>query len=309
MSAARPIGAAVDVGSNSVHLLVARPARGGALEHVYEKSEFLGLGDGVGRNGVIGREEIGHLIATLGHLKEPAAGAGAEWIEIVGTAPLRRAANGAQVAAAVEAALGLPLRILSEQQEGELTFAGVTGGQLPAQALLVVDIGGGSSEVIHHRAGSDLQVASLPTGSASLTMELVRNDPPTDEEVGRLRRRAAEHVAGLPELAVERAIFCGGTPTKLGFFGPLSRPTLERVFDLARSLPAGTIASRHGLQLRRAQQLAAGAALVEALLARHRLASAEVSEASLRDGLILARLASHAQASSRKRSLRHISTR
>lgn len=283
------IGAAIDIGSNSAHLLVARVGPGPALEHRLDRSEFLGLGDVVGRYGALPAHDVEQILATLRRQHDAARGAGAAWLAVAGTAPLRRAANAAEVAAMVQSRLGLELRIVTEQEEGELTFLAVTRGSAPAEALMVVDLGGGSSEVILHQPGRELVVASVPTGSAGLTMEIVAHDPPTDEEINRLRDRAAELVDRLPAAAPRRAVFTGGTPTKLARLAPIDQRGLATVVGLAQSAPAADIAQRYALNLRRAQQLAAGAVLVSALLARYGLVTADASEASVREGLILRR--------------------
>jgi exopolyphosphatase/guanosine-5'-triphosphate,3'-diphosphate pyrophosphatase len=281
------IGAAVDVGSNSVHLLVARLADDG-LEVLRDESELLGLGDFVDSQGEIPDDAqmlLVHSLATYGDL---ARADGAEKVTFLGTEPLRRAANGREVAHRVERETGVPLRILSRREEGELTFLGVTGGRTITQPLLVVDIGGGSSEVIVFDPAGGLLVTGLQTGSNRLSNDIVRHDPPTSGEIAELRTRATELASELPAATVERGIFVGGTATNIVRLRPLAAASFDALFDDIRSAPAAAIAATFGVRLRRALQLAAGAALTEALLERYGLATAEVSDASLRDGAILA---------------------
>lgn len=281
------IGAAVDVGSNSVHLVVARLTDDG-LEILRDESEQLGLGDVVDSEGEVPDDAqmlLVHLLTTYGDL---ARADGAEQVTFLGTEPLRRAVNGQAVAERVERETGVPLQILSRREEGELTFLGVTGGQSMAQPLLVVDIGGGSTEVIVSDPAGGLFITGLKTGSNRLSNDIVKHDPPTEGEIAELRKAARELAAELPQASVARGIFVGGTATNIVKLRPLAAGSFDALFDDIRSAPAAAIAERYRVRLRRALQLAAGAALTEALLERFGLATADVSDASLRDGAILA---------------------
>lgn len=281
------IGAAVDVGSNSVHLLVAS-LTDGHLDTLIDVSEQLGLGDFVDSDGEIPAAPQRGLIYLLREYRELALSQGAEKVTFIGTEPLRRAANGRAVAAAVEEETGIPLQILDKEREGELTFLGVTGGLPVDEPLLVVDIGGGSSEVVLFDPGTGLHLAGLETGSKRLTREFVEHDPPTADEVARLRARAAELAATLPDASPARAVFVGGSATNLVRLRPLAAAEFDELYRTLTTVPAADLVTRYILRPRRALQLAAGAALAEAILARYQLTAADVSEASLRDGAIIA---------------------
>jgi exopolyphosphatase / guanosine-5'-triphosphate,3'-diphosphate pyrophosphatase len=281
------IGAAVDVGSNSVHLLVANLIDG-RLETLVDVSEQLGLGDFVDSEGLIPAEPQRGLIYLLLEYRDTALAQGAEEVTFIGTEPLRRAANGRAVAAAVEQETGIPLQILDKEREGELTFLGVTGGLPGDQPLLVVDIGGGSSEVVLFDPRTGLRPVGLQTGSNRLTTQFVEHDPPTADEVSRLRARAAELAATLPDAKPARAIFVGGTATNIIRLRPLAAAEFEALYQTLTTVAAADLVLRYVLRPRRAAQLAAGAALVEAILARYQLTEADVSDASLRDGAIIA---------------------
>ena len=288
-SAGAPVvGAAVDVGSNSVHLLVAR-LTGAGLEPLRDESVLLGLGDIVDREGHIPPAAQAELVAALGRYVELAQLHGAAHVSLVATEPLRRAENGRAVVTYVGRHVGLALHVLSERAEGELTYLGVTGGAASAQPLLVVDIGGGSSEVVLAEPGQRPAVVSLPSGSGRLSMGIVEHDPPTADELDLLLAAAHRLVARLAETRPARAIFVGGTATNLAHIAPLRRDGLALAYRALGTLPAEQVSQRFGVNLRRARQLPAGAAIVDALLAHYRLDEASVSGASLRDGAILAR--------------------
>lgn len=282
------VGGAIDVGSNSVHLLVARHAPGG-LEPLRDESVLLGLGDVVDRDGYVPDSAQAELVLALRRYVELARSLGAAQVSLVATEPLRRAANAAAVVSHVGGALGLPLHVLSERQEGELTYLGVTGGAVQAQSQLVVDVGGGSSEVVLAEVGQQPAVTSLPSGSGRLSIGIVAHDPPTAAELDRLLGAAHALVAGLPQMRPARAIFVGGTATNLARIAPLRRDGLALAYRALAELTAEQVSARFGVNLRRARQLPAGAAIVDALLAHFRLDEAQVSGASLRDGAIIAR--------------------
>ena len=174
------IGAAVDVGANSVHLLVA-VTRGHRLEPLVDESVFLGLGDNVNRTGELGSVSRAELVATLVRYVETARRLGARHVVLVGTEPLRRAADAANAVEDVTRTTGVSLDVLSHEEEGYLTLIGVTSGRRVTAELMVVDVGGGSSELVVVSAVGGVRAAGVRLGSASLTASIVRHDPPTAE--------------------------------------------------------------------------------------------------------------------------------
>lgn len=293
------IGAAIDIGGNSVHLLVARvepsplDAHAFRLDALDDRSDLIGLGDAVDRHAAVPPEVADAVSDSVVAMVGVARGLGAADVLLVGTDPFRRAANGTALAGQVERQAGLPVRVLSEHEEAALTFIGVTGAAPPGGSLATVDIGGGSTEVGLYVPGRPLHVVPLPVGSARLSNEIVRHDPPTRSEVDRLLAAARASVANTEwpaaaDVRCERAVFVGGTATNIGRMGQLSAAQLRTELAVLTSLPADEVVQRYGVRPRRARQLSAGIAIVSALLERFELAAAEVSEASLRDGLILA---------------------
>jgi exopolyphosphatase/guanosine-5'-triphosphate,3'-diphosphate pyrophosphatase len=285
----------VDVGNNSVHLLVALVGFG-LVEPLRDRSELLGLGDVVDRNGSIPEEQLGTLTQLLKDYAVAARRSGAERLTLVGTDPLRHAANAAQVIDAVAEATGTTLRVLTEQEEATLTFVGATRGRAPDGPLVVVDIGGGSTEVASWGPGVPMRLQSLPIGSSRLTHAFVEHDPPTDAEVEAMFEAAADVAGTLAQefstpsgaTGAARAVFVGGTATNVARLGQLSiEHLIADRFTLGR-LNVDQVVSRYGVRPQRAKQLAAGVAIVHALLNAFGTDTAEVSEASLRDGAIIA---------------------
>ena len=177
--------AAIDIGSNTTRLLVAEPVDG-QLKKTMEQRAYTRIGKAVDREGAIEPakvEEVGEVVATQLRL---ARELGAKEIRAVATAAIREATNGEAVAEAIGHAAGIPIEILSEQEEGRLSFIGATKtlGH-PVEGLIgVVDVGGGSTEVIlgSVRGGAE-EVLSWRVGSGALADELIASDPPSAAEI------------------------------------------------------------------------------------------------------------------------------
>ena len=142
---AAPVGASVDLGSTSVHLLVAE-IDGHRLTPIVDESVFLGLGAAVAERGYLGAEARTELVETLVGYADAARRLGARDVTFVGTEPIRRAADASRIVAEVVAASGAPLHVLTHEEEAFATLIGVTEGMPVTHETLVVDVGGGSSE-------------------------------------------------------------------------------------------------------------------------------------------------------------------
>jgi exopolyphosphatase/guanosine-5'-triphosphate,3'-diphosphate pyrophosphatase len=189
-------------------------------------------------------------------------------------------------------ATGVKIRVLSHEAEAELTLLGVTAGHQPSASLLVLDIGGGSTELVVAAPGADAVVGAVPAGSARLAAAFVRHDPPISSELRALRAEAGRLMAAMPHAQPGRAVVTGGTGTNVNRLlgrsraGSLDPGLLERAMDALCLRPAAEIAASTGLSERRVGQLPAGIALVEAALARYGLTRILASDASLREGAI-----------------------
>jgi exopolyphosphatase/pppGpp-phosphohydrolase len=297
--AATSIGAAIDVGSNSVHLLVADVGHDGIAAR-HDESQHLGLGAHVDLEGHIGATAGAGALEVLTAYVATARDASAEWIVLMGTEPLRRAADRSAFCREAHAVVGVPLVILSYEEEALLTVLGVFGGRPVGEPTLVLDIGGGSSELVIVEPGADPVVGVLPVGSARLTAAHVEDDPPTEPEVEALRAEASHLVAGMPAGRPERGIVVGGSGSNLlhlvsKFDGPtegvdrIDRERARRAVDIVMSRPSAQLAADVGLREGRILQMAAGASLIEAALDCYQLDHLQASDASLREGAILAR--------------------
>ena len=293
MSLRTQIGAAVDVGSNSVHLLVASVGEDRA-EALLDESVQLGLGAIVDREGLLPADARQAATGAIAGYVAQARAMGAERVTLLATEPLRRASNRAELQAEVLRATGLPLHVLVHEMEAELTLLGVQHGRPADEPMLVLDIGGGSTELIMAGPQLDPVVGAMATGSSRLSAAIVRHDPPTWPEIEALRTEATRLFAGMPDGRPQRGVVVGGTGTNLtkllgrDRLSPLDPGSLELAVELLLSQPAVDFVESRLINLRRALQLAAGAALLEACLARYGLPRMEVSDASLREGAALA---------------------
>ena len=290
-------GAAIDLGSTSVHLLIARPERDG-LVVIDDESTFLGLGaavDGPGRLDATGRAT---LLTTVGGYVANARDYGATRPILMGTEPLRRLGDSPRIVAEISAGTGLPLAVLEHEEEALLTLIGLTAGRAVRSDLLVVDIGGGSSELVEIGPGRLARAAGVQLGAGRLTRRIVDSDPPTAAQLAALRKAADEAFEWNPSRPPVEVVFVGGTATNLIKLLRRSRDP-ERAdvldgaaLDEARAMllatPAEMLAATYGLREARIRLLAAGAAIVETVLDRLGVPSGRVVDTGIREGAIIA---------------------
>ncbi len=168
--------AVVDIGSNAARLLVAD--RG---EPVLRRSRITGLAEKLGATGMLSTAALGRLATVLEDYRRDLDERGATLARVVGTAAARTAGNADELAGLVADVLGRPLEVLSADEEARLTFLGAVGSDARGRRL-VVDIGGGSTELVVGEAVPE-GVASLDLGSAALTAAELPSDPPRPEEL------------------------------------------------------------------------------------------------------------------------------
>jgi exopolyphosphatase/pppGpp-phosphohydrolase len=286
------VGASVDLGSNSVHLLVAA-IEGHQLRPLVDESVFLGLGAAVAERGLLGRSARDELGATLARYAGIARDHRAADVSFIGTEPLRRAADAARIVYETVDAARVPMHIVSHEEEAFLTIIGVTEGLPVTRETLVVDIGGGSCEFCIVDAGHRPRAAGLRLGSARLTDRFVANDPALPSEVAAMREAALELVQGAPSGAPFEIVAVGGTASNLVKVLPgtdriLSRAQLRDAVAILQSETAAEASARHGINSIRARILPAGAVILDAILERYGVGEVRVSDAGIREGTILA---------------------
>jgi exopolyphosphatase / guanosine-5'-triphosphate,3'-diphosphate pyrophosphatase len=289
-----PIGAAVDLGSTSVHLLVARVVDH-RIEPLIDESVFLGLGAAVERDGLLGSAGRMGLADALAGYALQAREAGATAITFVGTEPLRRLADASRIVAEVDAGAGVPLHVLGHEEEAFLTLIGVTEGRPVEHDVLVVDVGGGSSEFVSVGPKQRAVAVGLRLGAARLTGRHVQGDPPGPDELTRLREAAAKAVVAAPASRPAEVIVVGGTASnllKIVHDGRLKRrlttTDLETAFEVVAGHSAEALVERFLVRPARARILGAGAAIVEAIMVRYGVGEVRVADGGIREGTVVA---------------------
>lgn len=293
--------AAIDIGSNTTRLLVAEPVDG-QLKKVMEQRAYTRINKAIRDSGEIPAEKAAEAAEVVATQVRLARELGAETIRAVATAAVREASNGADVAKQIGDGAGVPVEILSEQEEGRLSFIGATKtlGH-PVDGLVgVVDVGGGSTEVILGTVqGGVKEVRSWRVGSGVLADELIASDPPSAAEVRKIRDRIDDLFADVEIEQPTQAVAVGGSATSLRRLvgAVLEYETLERGVRVLCGDPAADVARRFELDPERVRILATGVLLLEKLseLLGQPL---QIGKGGLREGVVLDQLNGNANGSS-----------
>lgn len=219
--------AVVDLGTNSTRLLIADVDRAsGSVEQLVRRSQVTRLGAGVDSGGSLSDNAMARVFATLTEYREAIDSYECEANLAVLTSAVRDAANGASFAERVRDDFGLDARVLSGEEEAQLTFLGAMSGRPPEvgssssagiEPIVVVDIGGGSTEFVVGRGHTAGFHASLPAGVVRMSERHIHSDPPRPSELQDLAQDVrSTFLEGLPEEergAVRKAIAVAGTAT------------------------------------------------------------------------------------------------
>lgn len=310
-----PIFAAVDIGSNSVRLKIAR-LRGRKLQGIHEDREVTRLGDGVFRSGFLTPESMGDTVRVLSRFHKTAQHLGADQVRVVATSAMRDARNSQAFLEWVRSATGWNVEVISGLEEARLIHLGLVSSlRLNRSSVLMIDLGGGSCELTISRQGHIRDTVSLPLGAVRLTNEFLHHDPARKGELKQLRgfiTREVTRVAGLIHASrVKTAIATSGTAAALaaaashliGARKARPRETVSRadMQQIARLISRQTLEERRkiqGIGPRRAEIIVAGASVYHELMERCQLRSFRYSPLGLRDGL-LAQMAAEYDRSSR----------
>jgi exopolyphosphatase / guanosine-5'-triphosphate,3'-diphosphate pyrophosphatase len=281
---------AVDLGSNSTRLLVA-DVDGGRVQEVARRTHITRLGEGVDERRKLLPLPVARVRNVLSDYRRELERLGAERVLTIGTSAVRDAENGEAFLGEIEWSYGFATRLVTGDEEAELTLRGVATGLTLDEGTLVLDVGGGSTELTTTR-----ERTSIDVGSVRLTERHLRSDPPSP---GALAAAASEVRDLLPQLEPTTAVGVAGTITtlaalELGGYDPdrvhgfrLSRAAAERQLELLASLPLAERRELPGLEPERAPVIVGGAVIVCNVLDRYGLQSLQVSERDLLHGAAL----------------------
>jgi len=296
--------AVVDIGTNSTRLLVA-DVDGRSLTEIQRESVVTRLGEGVDATGRLGEEPQQRVFAVLGSYAEAIERHGATERVVVMTSAVRDAANGAEFAAAVRDRYGLEGRTLSGDDEARLSFLGATAARDDREPLLVIDIGGGSTEMIVGSRGEVDFHVSTQVGVVRHSERHLHSDPPTADELAALAadvRPAVEAAVPAEVRARARsAVAVAGTATQcasidlaLDPYDPerveghrITRERLEELRDRLAALPLAERREVTGLDPNRAPTIVAGTVVLLEVLGAFALDAFESSERDILWGVAL----------------------
>ena len=284
------LSACIDIGSNTTRLLVAR-ATDGQLQEVMQQRAFTKLGAGKGDVSPQKIEEVADAVATQVRLANEC---GCAQIRAVGTHAIRQAQNRKELLAAIAERSGIEVDVLTGDEEARYAFLGATHtlGHLPLGEVGVVDVGGGSTELVVGTMGDGVSWAeSFRVGSGFLAEAYLRSDPPTAQELDRVRHHVAGVFEGLDAPQPRVAYAVGGSATSLRRLvgAVLDHETLLRGIRVLSSMPAAEVARSFELHLERVKLLPAGILLLDAAAEALR-APLQIAKGGLREGVLLEQL-------------------
>src|SRR6267154_961010 len=298
-----PTFAAVDIGSNSVRLKIAR-LTGGRFHPIHEDREVTRLGEGVFRSGFLTPESMAETVKVLRRFHRATQQVVTDPVRVVATSALRDARNSQAFLEWVRSATGWRVEIISGLEEARLIHLGlVSSRRMDASTALMVDLGGGSCELTVSGRGRIHDTVSLPLGAVRLTDEFLSRDPPRKGELKRLRGFIAREVDRISNritsARVKNVIATSGTAAALAATAShlrnhvrsrqraaVSRAEMTRIAKLLARLPVGERRKIQGIGPKRAEIIVAGALVYHELLERCHLKGFRYSPLGLRDGLL-----------------------
>jgi exopolyphosphatase / guanosine-5'-triphosphate,3'-diphosphate pyrophosphatase len=299
----------LDVGSNTVHLLVVDAHRGGHPNPMNSEKTQLRLAEHLDEAGRLTTAGATALVQTVSRAKAAAAVAGCEELLAFATSALREAPNSAAVLERVRAETGIGLQVLPGEDEARYTFLAVRRWYgWSAGWLLVLDIGGGSLELAGGRDEDPDVAESLPLGAGRLTRRWFSTDPPSRVEIGALAEELDAELAPVARRVRERGDFelavgtsktfrslarlAGAAPSGAGLRArrTLTDTGLRQLVAFISRMSSRDLAELEGVSAGRAHQLVAGALVAGAAMRALRVAELEICPWALREGVILRRL-------------------
>ncbi len=293
--------ATVDVGTNSILLLVVDLAAGAQPRVLADRCRIERLGQGVDRTGGLDDAAIARALDAMREYGATIRELGAERTAAVGTQALREVTNGAAFLAPAGDLLGVPIEVIAGEREAELAFLAVAHAfpELAAHDVVVCDVGGGSTELIVGHAGRVASLVSVPIGSVRMAERHLRGDPPSADEAKAMiadidaSLAAADLPRGVPLVGIAgtvttlAAVALGLDPYDADRVQGMRLPRAEVERQLARYLEVPLAARRRvrGLDPKRADVIPAGAAVVGRVMARLAAADIVVSDRGIRWGL------------------------
>jgi exopolyphosphatase/guanosine-5'-triphosphate,3'-diphosphate pyrophosphatase len=303
--------AAIDIGTNSIRCIVVETDRSGTFKILDDEKVTVRLGEGLNQSGMLSPAACSRALDALSRLKKIIDGYGARAIEAVATSAVRKAANGPDFIETIKSQVGLTVQTISGEEEAELAaLSAFNNFDLEGIRQLLIDIGGGSLELVTTVGHHIDEIASLELGAVYLTETFLHSDPVTPKEIQKLRRHIRKTIKdAFPSdmVTVSGLIGSGGTITAIGSmvmasrreeYGSLHGYEVLRsdiVHLLAMLLRKSTkeLRSVPGLNPDRADIIIAGVTVVDELMDLIQANLLRINERGIREGLILKGLQRH----------------
>jgi exopolyphosphatase/guanosine-5'-triphosphate,3'-diphosphate pyrophosphatase len=299
---------AIDIGSNSVRLLVAEALRGGTYRILDEEREPTRLGRSASAVGRLDDESMDRTVAALRTFKEIATGYQVTRLRTIATCAVREARNGPEFCRRVREEVGLEVEVISGEREARLAFTSVQHAfDLAGRNTIVADIGGGSTEIVFATGNLIESIFSTPLGAVRLTEQFALGDCCDAPEAARGLERLDDEIAAVLKKRTTKPLFaphllvgCGGTFTTLAELvmatrresnGPVagytvSHAEVRHLLDRLRKMPLRARRSMPGMTPDRADIIVAGLSIVDALLKRFHVNTLAIHTRGVRDGLL-----------------------
>ncbi len=293
--------ATIDIGTNTVLLLVAHRDERGQLVALQEEAEITRLGQGVDKTKKLAPDAVERTSKALMRYAAIIREHRCTAVDVVGTSAMRDAGGSEVIRDLVQREMGVPARVISGDEEARLTFRGALSGlPVPSGPVAVFDIGGGSTEIVLGE-GDRIQFAtSVDLGSVRLTERAIPSDPPTDGELAAAADAAKNAFAQVPALVTDHApVGIAGTMTTLAAIAMKMKDydgarvhgsmlSLARLREIVLELAKVPLAERRnvtGLEPKRADVIVAGGLVAMAVLEKLGKTEARVSDRGVRWGL------------------------
>jgi exopolyphosphatase/guanosine-5'-triphosphate,3'-diphosphate pyrophosphatase len=300
-----PRYAAIDIGSNSIRMLAAEVVGGSPIKTLASSRQVTRLGEGVFRTGRISQSAMELCANVLAQMAAEYRAAGVIGVRAVGTSALRDASNQDEFLKRASEALQAPVEVISGQEEARLIHLGVQSRwPHPTQRVLMIDLGGGSAELILSEHGRMAQAFSKPLGALRLKEVFLKSDPPDPRELHRLeeyiQERIVDAVKRFGNAPYDRAIATSATaaavicavnrvPRAKRETADRLRATVSQVRKFYQDVSTRDLDSRRkipGIGPKRAEIIVPGVAMLLQVLREFRLTKLCYSSAGLRDGII-----------------------
>lgn len=309
--------AAIDIGSNSLRLIIAETGEHGGYRVLDDEKEVTRLGRGLHATGRMDGSAIAHTVEAVDRMLSIARGYGVSQVRIVATAAAREASNARDLVLALKNRAGVDLEIISGDEEAMLAYRSAARAfDVASQSTLVLDVGGGSTDMVLSAAGSAgggsgviEHVYSMPLGAVRLTERFGGPEKSVDAKFDKLRefvRRELRERIGRPPIYPQQIIGTGGTLTTLGAMTVLrgaggahhelfskvqgvevGRADIKHFIDFLRKLPLARRAQVSGLGADRADIIVAGLVIVDEVVKHFGANRLKVHEGGIRDGILL----------------------